>query len=75
MSQNTGLQTLNCKNNNLESDALNILFGTLHSNKVMDRFWGTEAQKKIHTSENPGTESCDQSIAINKGWEVITTGK
>jgi hypothetical protein len=61
VSKNTALIDLICYNNQLGTDALNALFKTLHSNA------GT---KNINIAGNPGTNECDRSIAINKGWTV-----
>jgi len=55
---------LDCRNNQLTSAGLNALFGTLHSNSI-------SGQKTIWIGNNPGTNSCTQSIATNKGWTVI----
>jgi hypothetical protein len=83
VSSNTLLEHLSCENNQLGSldltknkkilsvflrsnqlniTQLNLLFETLHSNKILD--------KTIYIGGNPGTEKCNKSIAINKGWIV-----
>jgi len=59
VSKNTKLQELGCWKNQLSTAALNALFGTLHSNG------GT-----LYINENPGSATCDRSIATNKGWIV-----
>jgi len=43
---------------------LNALFGTLHSNTI--EWW----MKYIDITGNPGTATCNQSIAMSKGWTV-----
>ena len=51
---------LYCMNNNLTEAALNNLFNTLPINELPSRY--------IWISGNPGTDSCNRSIAENKGW-------
>jgi Leucine-rich repeat (LRR) protein len=63
VSKNTALQQLDCKGNQLTDTALNNLFGTLHSNTI-------EYGKWIDIRGNPGTATCDKSIAENKEWGV-----
>ena len=63
MSTCTGLENLNCDFNKLDADALDNLFRTLHRD-VRDY------DKAIHIYGNPGTDSCNLSIAKNKGWNV-----
>ena len=58
---NTALTYLNCGGNQLTSSALNALFEMLPS-KTGDI--------SISTGGNPGTDTCDRSIATNKGWIV-----
>jgi len=58
------LSYLSCGNNQLNAATLNALFGMLHSNYVN---WG---YKSVIIGNNPGTLSCDQSIATNKGWTI-----
>ena len=69
VSKNTQLAVLMCNYNKLSSYALNILFGTLHSNAGIDTQFGKD-KKEIFIENNPGAESSDQSIAIDKGWDV-----
>ena len=64
VSNNTALTYLGCRQNDLSSDELNRFFGTLHDNNG--------EYKRINISENPGTDTCDQSIASSKGWSVYT---
>ncbi len=56
----TALTALGCDNNNLSSSSLNKIFGDLP--QVEDG--------KVVISHNPGTDTCDKSIAENKGWRV-----
>jgi len=63
VSKNTILIFLQCINNQLDSAALNALFGTLHDNIF-------EWSKYLYIGGNPGANSCDQSIAKDKGWTV-----
>jgi Leucine-rich repeat (LRR) protein len=64
VSKNTALRKLSCYNNQLSADALNTLFSSLHSNTIQG------SSKEIGIRNNPGTNSCDRSIATNKGWTV-----
>ena len=48
----------NCK---LNATALNILFNSLD----------TVINKTVNIKSNPGATSCDKSIAVQKGWNVI----
>ena len=59
LSKNTVLTSLNCYNNELTGSELDALFETLHDN---------EGKKTISIRRNPGTNDCNRSIAINKGW-------
>ena len=60
VSNNTALTYLMCSDNQLSSAALNTLFETLPEKEG----------GRIIIGDNPGTNSCDQYIAINKGWIV-----
>ena len=53
------LTWLDCNNNQLTRSALNALFEMLPDN-IKKKF--------IYIDDNPGTESCDQSIVTKKGW-------
>jgi hypothetical protein len=66
VSKNTAMTILVCENNQFTSSALNVLFGTLHGNLVD----GNYGNKVVYISNNPGTSSCNRSIATNKGWTV-----
>ena len=65
VSENIALIGVNCRNNLFTADALNALFGSLHSNSTL-AFGG----KRINTGFNPGTSTCDPGIAEEKGWSV-----
>ena len=60
VSNNTLLSFLDIQNNQFTCDELNALFKTLHENG------GT-----IYIDKNPGTDSCDKSIATERGWMVL----
>ena len=65
LTANDFLYYLNASSNLFTADALNRLFGTLHdkpSNVVIPE------QKSIYISNNPGADTCDRSIAEEKGW-------
>ena len=59
---NTKLMSLFLRSNQLNANQLNLLFETLHKNKI----W----QKTIFIGGNPGVGKCDKSIATSKGWIV-----
>lgn len=65
VSRNKALTSLSCQRNLLTERGLNALFGTLHRNP------GTP---KLYIGNNPGTASCDTSIATAKGWEPPRVG-
>ncbi len=56
----TALTDLSCGRNNLTSAALNQIFRDLPQ----------VTSGTIYMNSNPGTETCDKSIAKNKGWNV-----
>ena len=58
---NYHLNSVNCRNNQLAADALNYFFDTLPVN-LMSRI--------VYMGNNPGTQTCDRSIATNKDWNV-----
>ena len=64
VSKNTALKDLLCINNQLSASALDALFGTLHSNTILDKI--------ILVNGNPGADACNPSIATKKGWKVVT---
>jgi TonB family protein len=64
VSNNATLKGLDCQKNQLSTVALNALFETLHGNTI-------PKEKRICIRDNLGTDSCNQSIAIGKGWTVI----
>jgi hypothetical protein len=62
------LITLGIAVNLFEAEKLNALFQTLHSNTVtIDGYTYT---KSIYMPYNPGTATCNPSIAEEKGWDV-----
>lgn len=60
VSKNTALTYLSCGGNNLTSSALNQIFRDLPQ----------VTSGHISIYDNPGSNTCDKSIAENKGWEV-----
>ena len=75
LSQNIALMTLNIRYNQFDVNALNAMFETLHSNdttvditihSIVMRF-----AKMVDIDGNPGTETCDRSIATDKKWSVL----
>ena len=61
VSTNTVLHSLYCGYNLFTAEKLDDLFKTLHRNAEGRR-------KYIEIDENPGTDDCNRSIAIEKGW-------
>ena len=63
VSKCTALCYLICIGNNLSASALNALFNSLPTRKSTDYavlyYWG-----------NPGSATCDKTIAANKGWNI-----
>jgi hypothetical protein len=62
VSKNTALTGLSCDHNQLSTDALNKIFTDLPD--MSD----TEEYVSINIYNNPGTATCNRSIAINKNW-------
>jgi hypothetical protein len=60
--KNTKLNSVFLRSNQLNTNQLNLLFETLHNNKILN--------KTIYIGGNPGTEKCNKSIAKNKGWII-----
>ena len=65
MSNNTILIGLNCYSNQLSATELDALFGSLHSNAITG-----ETANYISIYDNPGTTTCNPSIATDRGWTV-----
>jgi Leucine-rich repeat (LRR) protein len=63
VSKCTNLTELSCSDNQLSATALNSLFTGLPVRTAADYAW-------INCERNPGSESCNPSIAENKGWNV-----
>ncbi|MDR0420998.1 MAG: hypothetical protein LBH30_06095, partial [Prevotellaceae bacterium] len=59
VSNNTALTRLLCHDNQLDANALNTIFTAL-----------PYTGGYIFIRNNPGTGTCDSSIATNKGWTV-----
>jgi hypothetical protein len=69
VSKCTALNSLQCSYNQLSASALNSLFNSLPAGKKwQDGYY--ERTSTINIYDNPGTNSCNKSIAENKGWEV-----
>ena len=56
------LYALTCSYNQFSAAGLNALFKTLHNNYV------NNGVKWIVMNANPGSTTCDKSIATGKGW-------
>ena len=63
----TALTELDCGRNNLSSSSLNKIFGDLPQGRELDDYL---FPSRIAIGDNPGTNTCDRSIAENKGWKV-----
>ena len=61
VSRNVMLRFLACGGNQLNATALNALFETLIADD-------TGKSRFIQINDNPGTDTCDVTIAKNKGW-------
>ena len=64
-SNTKALMFLNCRKNKLTAEALNSLFGTLNVTK--------EEGKILYIRNNPGTNTCNHSIATDKHWKIDTS--
>ena len=60
VSKNINLGFLNCQSNQLSTNALNALFETLPNRNF--------PSGDLRINNNPGTNTCDRSIATNKNW-------
>jgi hypothetical protein len=54
--------------NQLTSSVLNALFASLPVEDIRGKVF---AEAWLECSDNPGYDSCDKSIASNKGWVVL----
>ena len=70
VSKNTALTWLDCEDNKLTSSALNQIFRDLPQGKTWTEGHGRTEQSSIIIYDNPGSNTCDKSIAENKGWYV-----
>ena len=59
------LQTLNCYDNQLTTEKVNKIFESLPTISTKPGF-----REGISKSGNPGSFTCNRSIATNKGWDV-----
>ena len=57
------LTSLRCTHNLLQAPALNALFESLHRNSI-------STGKNVFIGNNPGSGSCNRSIATRKGWVI-----
>ena len=59
------LMLLNCRKNKLTAEAMNVLFEMLNV---------TQKEGKIlYIRNNPGTDTCNQSITTDKHWKIDTS--
>jgi len=63
LGDNPKLASVNLQTNQLSAQELNVVLESLHANEVKG--------KKINLYNNPEAESCNATIAIKKGWEVM----
>jgi len=64
LGKNDELTLFQCDSNQLSAEMLNTLFEYLNSNSVLK-------EKTISIGNNPGTDTCNKSIATDKEWKVI----
>jgi len=64
VSKCTALIYLDCSYNQLSASALNALFNSLPTRK-------SEDEATISIFENPGSPTCDKTIATKKGWWAV----
>lgn len=69
VSKNIALTVLKCYSNQLTSKVLNKIFTDLPKGKLLED--SDYDQSFIDMSYNPGSETCNKSIAENKGWNVV----
>jgi hypothetical protein len=67
----TALTEVYCGSNKLTASALNSLFNSLPKGISWETESGYSRTSTIYIHGNPGTDSCDKSIAENKGWKVV----
>lgn len=71
VSKCTALTDLRCDDNLLTSKALNKIFTDLPQGKTWVDEYGYKHDCWIYISNNPGSDTCNKSIAENKGWGVV----
>jgi len=65
VSNNSALMFINSRKNQLSAEALNVLFDTLNNVKVDGKI--------LFIRNNPGTDTCNQKKATDKGWQIDTS--
>lgn len=70
VSKNKALGELSCRGNELTSTVLNKIFTDLSQGKTWVDEEGDTRTCQIDISNNPGSDTCNKSIAENKGWIV-----
>ena len=71
ISKCTKLISLECYDNNLSSSALNRIFNDLaQGRKIWMDEYAEEWEASVSIYGNPGSKTCNRSIAENKGWKV-----
>ncbi len=68
VSKNTALEWLWCGDNQFSASALNQIFNDLPQGKSWIDEDGYKEQSTISMLPNPGSQTCNRSIAENKGW-------
>lgn len=61
---------VSCSNNDLSAEALNKIFNDLPQSKPEIDEYGDETYSIIYFARNPGSNTCDKSIAEKKGWKT-----
>ncbi|WP_251623905.1 hypothetical protein [Odoribacter lunatus] len=71
ISKNKELILLDCGDNNFSSSALNKIFYDLPKGRDVEYDEYEIAHSTIWIEDNPGTNTCDRSIAEKKGWDIV----
>ena len=69
----SSLTYVDCSHNKLSAEALNEIFNDLPQGITWTDKYGDKLQSIIYFDRNPGSNTCDKSIAEKKGWKVINS--
>ena len=70
VSRNTMLELLDCSANQFSVEALNDMFAGLRdgTKEERDESVSDVVEQDLFVVDNPGTEGCDETLAVEKGW-------